>query len=79
MSTIINNPGDNKGDNGSNTSGGAGVVIGALIVILILVVVILFSLPYIRQQINSMTHPGNPTINVQIPALPTTPTASTTK
>ncbi len=79
MSTIINNPGDNKGENNNNASGGAGVVIGALIVILILVVVILFSLPYVRQQINSMTHPGTPNITVQLPATPTYPTASTTK
>jgi hypothetical protein len=75
MPTVINNPGNNSG------SGGAGVVIGAVLVIIILIIVIVLSLPYIKRQINAMTHPGaptiNPTINVQLPA-PQIPTGSTT-
>lgn len=72
MSTVKNNPG--------NSSGGAGVVIGAVLVVIILIVVIVLSLPYLKRQINAMTHPGtptiNPTINVQLPT-PKIPNNST--
>ena len=85
MATIINNPGENS--NGNGASAGAGVVIGAVIVILMLIVALVYSLPYIKGQVNSMTHPGNPTINVQLPGggsasgnVPTAqPTAAPTK
>ncbi len=60
MTTVINNPGDSSND----SSGAAGVVIGAVLVILVLVVVLIFALPYIRRQLDAMSHPGNPTINV---------------
>ncbi len=81
MTTVINNPGDNgpvetvQGQ--SAMSAGSGVIIGACIVILVLGAAIFFSLPYLRSQINSMTHPGNPTINnptikleVPLPSIP---------
>lgn len=68
MSTVINNPGEN---NGNGTSGGAGVVIGAVIVILVLVVVVIYALPYVRGRIDTTSKPVNPTINVQVPNLPT--------
>ena len=64
MSTVINNPGENNG-------GGAGVVIGAVIVILVLVVVVIYALPYVRGRIDTTSKPANPTINVQVPNLPT--------
>lgn len=77
MTTVINNPGENRETKSAGTSAGAGVVIGAVIVILILVVVIVLALPYMRKQVESMRSPGNPTINVQLPNLPS-PTSSTT-
>lgn len=67
MSTVINNPSEN---NGSGTSGGAGVVIGAVIVILVLVVAIIYALPYVRSRLDATSKPVNPTINVQLPSLP---------
>lgn len=77
MSTDSNN----SGNNGNGMSGGAGVVIGAALVIIILIVVIVLSLPYLKRQINAMTHPGaptiNPTINVQLPT-PQIPSGSAT-
>jgi hypothetical protein len=69
MATVINNPDGNR-DN-SAMSGGSGVFVGAALVILVLVVVIILSLPYIRQQIDGMTKPTNPTINVTLPNPPT--------
>ena len=82
MTTVINNPNnpkENNGDGGGN--GGAGVIIGAVLVVLVLIVVIVLSLPYIRQQIESMTNKPTPaitpTINVQIPA-PSIPGVGTT-
>ena len=71
MSTVINNPGENGNDSG----GGAGVVIGAALVVLVLVVVVIFAIPYVRQQIGTMTTPQNPTINVTLPN-PVTPPAN---
>jgi predicted metalloprotease len=81
MTTVINNPGEN---NGGGSSGGAGVIIGAVLVVLVLVVVIVLSLPYIRQQMDGMTNQKipaiNPTINVQVPTIPSIPgTGTTTK
>lgn len=64
MTTVINSPEERSGN---ATSAGAGVVIGAVIVVLVLVGVIIFSLPYIRKQIDGMSKPVNPTINVEIP------------
>lgn len=77
MSTVINNPNRN---NGNGTSGGAGVIIGAVIVILVLVVAIIYALPYIRNRVDSMSEPANPTINVELPSLPSanTPASSST-
>lgn len=77
MTTVINNPGENREPKSNGTSAGSGVVIGAVIVILILVVVIVLALPYMREQVEGMRSPGNPTINVQLPSLPS-PSASTT-
>ncbi|MFZ2484809.1 MAG: hypothetical protein WAX80_01855 [Minisyncoccia bacterium] len=75
MTTVINNPGENK--ESAAASGGAGVIIGAVVVILILVGVIVLALPYIRERVDGMSKPQNATINVQLPpsAVPgTTPT-----
>ena len=66
MTTVINNPGDGSND----SSGSSGVIVGAVLVVLVLVVVLIFALPYIRQQIDAMSHPGKPTINVQLPDIP---------
>ena len=76
MTTVINNPGEN---NGNNANGGAGVVIGAVLVLLVLAIVLIYSLPYIRQQIDAMSHPGNPTINVQLPNPPASNSSSTAR
>ena len=78
MTTVINNPGENK--ESAAVSGGAGVIIGAVVVILILIGVIVFSLPYIRQKIDSVGNIENPTINVQLPpiTMPDTVTIPTT-
>ncbi len=75
MTTVINNP----GDNGNNSSGAAGVLIGAVVVVLVLVIALIYSLPYLRSKINAMTHPSNPTINVQLPNLPAAQSETTTK
>lgn len=64
MTTVINSP---QESNDGASSAGAGVIIGAALVVLVLVVVLIYSMPYIRQQIGAMTNPGNPTINVQLP------------
>lgn len=77
MTTVINNPRENRSDGNSAVSGGSGVVIGAVIVLIVLVGGIILALPYLRKQIEAMRSPGNPTINVQLPApsIPdTTPT-----
>ncbi len=74
MNENTNNSDNNRG---GGMGAGSGVVIGAVIVIIILVVTIVLSLPYIRQQIDSMTNPGNPTINVTLP-LPAAPSGTTT-
>lgn len=81
METIINNPGENKGSNSNEASSGAsGVVVGAVIVVLVLIAVIVLSLPYIRERIDGMSHPGNPTINNPIInlQLPTPPIGAST-
>ncbi|MDD4989037.1 MAG: hypothetical protein PHV42_01240 [Candidatus Pacebacteria bacterium] len=70
MTTVINNPTPGENNNGNATSAGAGVVIGAVLVLLVLIVVIVLALPYVRSQFNTMSHPGNPTINVQLPNPP---------
>ncbi len=75
MTTVINNPGENK--EGAAMSAGAGVMIGAVIVILILVGGIVLALPYIREKTDGMGKIENPTINVQLPQ-PTAPTTTTT-
>ena len=68
MTTVINNPGENK--ESSAVSGGVGVVIGAILVILVLFVVVMLTLPYIRKQMDSITN-TEPTINVVLPEIPT--------
>ncbi|MEK7120623.1 MAG: hypothetical protein AAB840_00855 [Patescibacteria group bacterium] len=72
MTTVINNPGEIKSNENNAMSGGSGVVIGAVIVLILLVGGIILALPYLRKQIDGMRSPGNPTINVQLPA-PTVP------
>ena len=74
MTTVINNPGDNNGD---ASSAGAGVVVGAVLVVLVLVVVVVLALPYIRQNLDAMSHPQNPTINVTLPSMPALNPSST--
>lgn len=75
MTTVINNPNNPNGN--SESSGASGVVIGAVIVVLILIGVIIFALPYIRERVDSMSQPANPTINIELPTPPITVTPTT--
>ncbi|MFA7252847.1 MAG: hypothetical protein WC027_03235 [Candidatus Paceibacterota bacterium] len=71
MTTVINNPGENRGDGASS---GAGVVIGAIIVLLVLIIATVLALPYIRQRLATNSEPAvnNSVINVQLPGATTT-------
>jgi predicted metalloprotease len=75
MTTVINNPGENSN---ADASGGSGVVVGAVLVVLVLIVVIVLSLPYIRQKVDNMSKPANPTINVTLPSMQTANTTGGT-
>lgn len=68
MTTVINNPGENRGNENANANGGSGVVIGAVLVVLVLLVAIVLALPYIRERFDGMSEPVNPVINVEVPS-----------
>lgn len=77
MTTIINNPNPGENKDNSAASGGSGVIIGAVIVVLVLVVGIVLALPYIKERMDSMTKPGNATINIELPPPATSPDNAT--
>jgi len=66
MTTVINNPGENK--ESSAVSSGSGVVIGAVLVVVVLIGSIVLAMPYIRNKVDDIGTIENPTINVQVPA-----------
>lgn len=73
MTTIINNPGENRVEpenrGHANESGGSGVVIGAVIVVLVLIAVIVLALPYVRDRVDNMSESADPVVNIQIPPI----------
>ena len=69
MTTVINNPGENRvGPDNANASGGSGVVTGAVIVVLALIGAVVLALPDIRERTDAMSQPAEPVVNIQVPA-----------
>lgn len=66
MSTVINNPGDNRGE-----SSGVSMIIGVILVIVLGVLFVLYVLPMIQNQ----AAPATTEIQVNLPEIPTTETA----
>jgi hypothetical protein len=76
MTTIINTPPNNTEDSS------AGMVIGIIFGVLIVALLLIFGVPYFRNWVYPQTSavPNNPTtVNVTVPAAPSTDTTGATK
>ncbi len=76
MTTIINTPPSTTEDSS------AGVVIGIIFGALIVVLLVIFGIPYLRNRTSPQTQAvpnGVTTVNVTLPAAPSTDTTGTTR